>query len=245
MFIGKKLIYMPECHSTNTWARNEFSHNDLPEGTVVLTDHQTAGRGQRGNIWTSEKGTNLTFSIILRPKFLEVSKQFSLTVLVSLAIAEVVAQYAPESTPAIKWPNDILVGDQKIAGILIENMVKNGALECAIIGIGLNVNQSDFGSYRATSLFNLSGSEFSLEAILEDLAHQIEIKYLQLKSGYEEALLEAYHTRLYRKGTWHAYEYQDQPIQGRIQGVAADGTLTLETTQGKIQPGFKELKYFL
>ena len=124
--MGQKLIYVPECHSTNSLLNELNDHQELPEGTVLVTDHQTAGRGQRGNVWEAAQGMNLTFSILLRPKFLEAKDQFRLNMAVSLAIANSLQSCLSQGIK-LKWPNDILVDGKKIGGVLIESQLQGSS----------------------------------------------------------------------------------------------------------------------
>ena len=119
LFLGKNLIFMPECHSTNDTLLLLCQKENLPEGTLVITSSQTAGRGQRGNVWEAQKDKNLTFSFLLKPSFLPVIKQFYLNIFVSLGISDFLTTISGEKVQ-IKWPNDILLQEKKVSGILIE-----------------------------------------------------------------------------------------------------------------------------
>ena len=155
---------------------------ELLEGGVVITDEQTAGKGQRGNSWEATPGQNLTFSVLFKPAFLPLSSQFYLNILSSLAIADTLNGYSPEGL-AIKWPNDIYIGQAKLGGILIENTLRGQMIEHSIIGIGLNINQKTFSSPKASSLALICGREFVLEQILAELLAHLESRYLQLKTN--------------------------------------------------------------
>ena len=139
------IIVQDELESTNNYAKQLVS-DKVEEGTVVLAQFQSKGRGQQGNYWESETGKNLLFSLILYPDFLEAEFQFSLSMLVSLAIVSVLDEETDEVQ--IKWPNDIYVGKLKIAGILIENTIKGSKLGSTIVGVGLNLNQEMFTPMR-------------------------------------------------------------------------------------------------
>ena len=133
----KNIIKKNQISSTNTVAIELLKKEELPEGTIIWADEQTKGRGQRGNSWESEPGTNLTISIILFPHFLKAEDQFLLSKVTSLAITDYLANRFNQVT--IKWPNDIYVANDKIAGILIENSIIGSSFEYAVIGIGLNI----------------------------------------------------------------------------------------------------------
>src|SRR5690554_3701783 len=141
IFLGKNIIHLPECHSTNDVAMQKYRSGEAPEGTIVITDKQTEGRGQRGNQWLTQPNLNLTFSLILTPVFLDASEQFGLNMAVSLGIREALSDYVQGII--IKWPNDILHEENgKIGGILIENSVTHKGIELAMVGVGLNINQT-------------------------------------------------------------------------------------------------------
>jgi BirA family biotin operon repressor/biotin-[acetyl-CoA-carboxylase] ligase len=168
------------------------------EGTVIVANEQNSGRGQRANTWFSEPKSNLTCSYILRPVFLAAKDQFILSVAVALAVFETVSQFIPNNTLRIKWPNDILVGDKKIAGILIENTLKRSNLETSIIGIGLNVNQVKFPSeLNATSIQLNTNTETDLNLVLEKLNTRLEKYYLQLREGSFDSMLKRLNENLF------------------------------------------------
>ena len=185
LFIGRIFLHLPETGSTNDFAL-EWAKLGPAEGAMVLADYQSNGKGQRTNVWFSDAGKNLTFSILLYPRFLEPGSVFLLNKLVSVAIVQVLKKYLPSAEVKIKWPNDILVNRKKICGILIENILDGAKVVQAVVGIGLNVNQEEFPPgliFPATSMKNISGSEHDLMEILEGLSKEIEVLYLQLKSG--------------------------------------------------------------
>jgi BirA family transcriptional regulator, biotin operon repressor / biotin---[acetyl-CoA-carboxylase] ligase len=240
LFTGQNLIYVPECHSTNTLMSDMLPRQPLPEGTVVVSDFQTAGRGQRGNSWESGRGMNLTFSVLFTPSFVEVTHQFDLTRVVSLAVADVVGRYLPVR---IKWPNDIMVNDRKICGILIENQVQGNRLSKSIVGIGLNIHQRHFSSPLASSLALESNHTFVSAEVLEHLLEALEHRYLQLRQHQQELLRQHYLEHLYWKGESHQFLVQEQLTEGTIQGVDLEGRLQLQTAHGTSFFRLKEIRY--
>ena len=226
LFIGKNIINLPECHSTNTYAAELLAQKDLAEGIVITTEHQTAGRGQRGNNWESAAGKNLTFSLILKPSFLHVQEQFYLTIITSLAIYDLLTEFLPHEL-AIKWPNDLYHGQKKLGGILIENSLKNNTLEWSVLGIGLNVNQSSFSNETASSLVLTSGKEFSRSELLEKLLLRIEQRYLQLRAGARQELRKEYLSHLYWLGEPHTFRSGRETFSGKIIGVDKIGHLAV------------------
>lgn len=241
LFLGKHLVFVPECHSTNTLALQLSQKPSTTEGTVVITNNQTAGRGQRGNAWESAPGMNLTFSVVLRPSFLPLKDQFYLTMAASLALHDYLSAKTGKLI-AIKWPNDILVHEKKICGILIENQVQGSRFIAAVAGIGLNVNQSRFSAGTATSMLQLTGTEESLELVLHGLLEFIEARYLQLRRQDHQGLKEEYLSRLYALREPRRFVSQGQPFEGVIQGVDENGRLAVETHhEGLLYFGIKEI----
>ena len=149
-FLGKKVVFLPECHSTNEEAQS-LLNDQLIEGTTIITTNQKKGKGQRGNVWESEPGQNATFSTILKPKFISPANQFLLHLISSLAIHDALFPILGKKMK-IKWPNDIYYNDFKICGVLIENTIRGNRIEYAIIGIGININQTNFEHPNISSL---------------------------------------------------------------------------------------------
>lgn len=240
LFIGKKVIYLPTCHSTNDIAASLVPQQDIYEGTVIITDHQTSGKGQRGNSWEAEPSKNLTFSIILQPALLQISNQFFLNIIISLALHDYLTKQL--TGIKIKWPNDIYFYDNKIGGILIENAVKAGKIESVIAGIGLNINQTKFRYSNAISLAQACRHEFDKEAVLEELLMTIEARYLQLKAGAFEKLKKEYLTHLYWREEEHIFKEQDF-FNGKIKGIDNNGKLGVEVNNEMRYFDVKEIKF--
>jgi BirA family transcriptional regulator, biotin operon repressor / biotin---[acetyl-CoA-carboxylase] ligase len=241
IFIGKNIIYLPECHSTNDIAAEVLSKNSIFDGTVILTDHQKSGKGQRGNSWEAEPGKNLTFSIILKPKFLDISEQFFLNIIISLAIHDLLIQYLSHGL-TIKWPNDIFYHDNKVGGILIESSVKNNQLETVIVGIGININQKSFLSGNAISLAMACNQTFDLIEILKLLLSHIENRYVQLKKSEFSKILNDYLHNLYWINEEHTFNAKDT-FKGKIIGIDKIGRLMIETQQGIKYFNNKEIQF--
>jgi len=225
--MGHSLIFMPECHSTNDEASRLLDSNtQVMEGTVVITNAQTSGRGQRGSTWVSEPGKNLTFSLLIKPTFLAVLDQFYLNMTFSLGLADYLNN-ALTSDIRIKWPNDIIVNDKKVCGILIENHVQGQNIQHSIVGIGLNVNQTNFSVPHATSMKLQKDHEFALENVLPELLSFLETRYLQLRSGNLEELINDYLTIFYWKGERHMFKKADEIFEGEITGIDPFGKLKI------------------
>lgn len=243
LFLGKNLVYLPSCHSTNDIAAEKIQNGSTFEGTVVITSDQTAGRGQRGNSWEALPGQNITMSVILKPDFLNATAQFSLNIAVSLGVYEFLSKYVAENL-SIKWPNDIYIGNRKIVGMLLENTISGNRLSYTIAGIGVNINQLSFSNDKIISLrLATRHDEYDLEKLIEELCVCLEKYYLQLKNGHTAIQKKQYLQHLYRFGETHAFSKDGSKFSGKIVGIADNGQLMIEV-EGEIQYfGFKEVSF--
>ena len=243
-FLGKNLIFMPECHSTSDHLLLLCQEKPLLEGSLVITGHQTAGRGQRGNSWEAQPGKNLTFSFLLKPDFLPVTEQFYLTMVVSLGIRDLLTDKTGAKVH-IKWPNDILIDQRKLCGILIENQIVGQRLTASIVGVGLNVNQQYFETLSATSMVLATGIQFDLPVMLEDLLGCIERRYLQLRRGAAADLRQEYLDALYLRDEKHRFHIGDSSFIGTIKGVDEIGRLNIDIEGQPMMQAFsvKEIRY--
>lgn len=229
--------------STNDEARNpRYTHGD-----IITAEYQTAGRGQRGNRWSSSVGKNLMLSLVLEPTFLHASRQFLLSEAVALGLVDTLTEF--EIKAQIKWTNDIYVGDRKICGVLIEHDLRGAHLARTIVGIGLNINQVEFDPAlpNPTSMSLLAGHEFDREQVLQTLARKIMARYDRLAEGASEQLQSDYHTLIYRRDEAHTYRLPDgTPFEGTIRRVEADGTLIVEHSDGSEQGYlFKQIEFVI
>jgi BirA family biotin operon repressor/biotin-[acetyl-CoA-carboxylase] ligase len=240
--VGKNLIYVPECHSTNTLAYELCQKSALAEGTVIITRDQQNGKGQRGNTWFSEPGMNLTFSLILKPTFLSPLEQFTLTMAISLAIHDFLTQLV-HGEIFIKWPNDILLNNKKVCGILIENTISGNTLQQSIVGIGLNVNQLSYSLDTATSLKLVSGIEFNLSDMLSKLLQAVEHRYMKLRTGNTDELKRDYLSVLFGMGQIRNFSDKHGKFTGIIQGVSAEGKLLINCDNEVKSFSLKEIAF--
>lgn len=234
LFIGQSAQVLPKCHSTNSYLQELLTNSRPVEGSLIVAEEQTAGRGQRGSRWEAAAGENLTFSVLLRPAFLPVDAQFQLTTCISLAIFELLTEFLPERDIRIKWPNDLYAEGSKIAGILIENLVRSQKIEYSIVGIGLNVNQLSFSTAPATSLAKLAGQPFVKEKVLHRLCQLLEQHYLALRAGGTEAQRRRYLEALYWKGEVRTFEDAAGVFSGKIIGVQPSGKLAICKANGDV-----------
>lgn len=247
LFVGQNLIKLSAVDSTNNYLKKLASNSEpLVEGTVIMADHQFAGRGQMNNQWIAEAGKNLTFSLLLRPNFLKVEEQFLLNMVVSVALNNVLLRYLPVGL-SIKWPNDIYVENKKIGGLLIENVIVGSKIKHSIIGIGLNVNQSNFeGDLKAKtiSISQILHQDVNLMMLLNEICTQIEQHYLKLRSGKYTNLKELYVAKLYRLSQVASYAADGKVFEGIIEGISNEGLLKIKPLVGEtIEFGFKEVAF--
>lgn len=212
---------------------------------IVYCDYQTKGRGQRGNSWESEAKKNLTFSLSITPKNIAAEKQFTISKIVSISIADTLKEFGIDAT--IKWPNDIYVGDQKIAGILIENTLSSkGLLSRSIIGVGLNLNQTEFKSDAPNpiSMKMIKTNEFCREEVLSVFSEKFTFYYSLLLDC--ESIDKKYLERLYKKGVQSTYRDVDGDFLGEIIGIGECGELAIKKSTGEIKRYlFKEVSFRL
>ena len=231
--LGKKIIKLEQVNSTNQFAKELIINvNDLQEGTTIVSYDQFQGKGRHQKTWISEKNKNLCISIILFPDFLTTSNLFLLSKTISVGIWDFLDRFYITDT-RIKWPNDIYVQNNKIAGILIENTWKGNVLQESIIGIGLNVNQTHFPSIinQPTSMKLLRKQDFNLEEMLTGLLESIEIRYRQLCRKEIEAIDTAYHEALFRLNETTHFLTKDEKLSGKIKAVDHDGKIQILTDQ--------------
>lgn len=242
LFMGKNLVYVPECHSTNTLASELCQLTSAVEGTIVITDNQTKGRGQRGNSWLSDPHKNLTFSLIVRPTFLRPIDQFNLTIAISLALRDFLT-HRINGDINIKWPNDILVNGKKVCGILIENMLSGDTIHYSVVGIGLNVNQDSLLLEAATSMNAIARHDFNLSDEWSLLCEFLEKRYLQLRAGKIDELKNDYLSCLYGKGELRKFIDATGETQGVIEGIDQQGKLLIDTPAGIKSYDLKEIRF--
>ncbi|GAB3228599.1 biotin--[acetyl-CoA-carboxylase] ligase [Hymenobacter seoulensis] len=235
---------MPECASTNTEAQLLAGQNRATDGCCVITDKQTAGRGQRGNQWEAAPGENLTLSVVWHPGFLPAADQFLLSQAVALAVHDWLSSLlGPDPALRVKWPNDLLFGSQKLGGILIENTLSGSKIQHSVVGIGININQREFDVVTATSLACLTNRAYHLPLLAARLLESLERRYLQLRAGRIGSLRTEYLRVLYRYQEEHEYETGNQRLRGQIMGVDEAGRLAL-AVQGQLRYfDLKEIRY--
>lgn len=240
--------YLEETDSTNSYvARNAAGLADM---TMVYAGSQTAGRGQRGNSWESEPGCNLTLSLFHRPVSFPANRQFAISETVALAVVDMLAEHSVRAK--VKWPNDIYVGDRKIAGILIEHALMGKGIMHTCSGIGLNVNQTVFRSDapNPVSMAQLADGAFSLDEVRESLGRALERRLAAI--GTEEERMKLH--REYLGALWRAdgrdYPFRDtrtgEEFMASVRDVEPAGYLILRDSDGRCRRySFKEVAFII
>ncbi len=228
------IIHIDETGSTNRWLRE---HADTERDQLLWTDYQTAGRGCGSSTWESERGKNLLFSLLIHPQGLKANAQFSISMAISVAIVKTLSSLlSPLSSLTIKWPNDIYWKDYKLGGILIENQLAGAFVRDSIIGVGLNVNQTQFLSdaLNPVSLCQITGREYNREALLHSVAERFTL----------DIDAEDYRLLLYRRRGFHAYRDADGDFEAELITVEDDGHLLLRDRNDRQRRyAFKEVQF--
>lgn len=247
-FIGHKIKDFAQLDSTNQFALDLISKSNPIEGTVISTSFQYAGRGQIGRSWHSGQNENTTLSVILKPDFLEIRNQYYLNMALAVSIRKLIASYITDDV-TIKWPNDIYVGTNKIAGLLIQNVLMGSNYNAAVLGVGINVNQKIFPKEipNPCSIFLETGLQMDLKIFNQHLYFLLEEQYLKLKKGFFKSIHLEYLSHLYLKNKRSNFKLKnEQEFIGIIKSVNGLGKLELELENGSIQTfNFNELKYVL
>jgi BirA family biotin operon repressor/biotin-[acetyl-CoA-carboxylase] ligase len=244
IILGTSLIRLDQVDSTNSHAGRMIKSGNAAEGTVILAEYQTQGRGQKGNTWESQKGLNLTFSVILMPDFLEAHRHFYLLMSISMGILELLQQAGMKAK--IKWPNDMVSSGRKIGGILIENSMKGNCLASSVAGVGLNVNQTRFtlAGGNPTSMKLELGRTIDRENLFTDALKYLTTWINRLYRNEWKRIRESYLHHLFQLEQWADYTDSAGDFRGRISGVLEGGELSVEKQHGGIHHyGFREIEY--
>lgn len=247
--IGTPFIELQSIDSTNKYAMGLIRGDHLPDGQdepqhgmAFFAHEQTAGKGQRGKNWVSEKGANIALSILLNPFPISIPDQFKLSVCIAASTWDLFSKYAGDETK-IKWPNDIYWRDRKAGGILIENLVQSkqsamGNWQWAVVGIGININQTVFDPDlpNPVSLRQITGKNFQPPELAKELCAAIEKNYQLLMTGHFETLFNKYQTHLYKKEEKVKMKKNNRVFETTIKGVSETGQLI---TQHSIEERFE------
>ncbi|WP_396155272.1 biotin--[acetyl-CoA-carboxylase] ligase [Flavobacterium macrobrachii] len=220
-----QIIKLSAIDSTNDYLKQLSREKKLDNFTIVVANEQTKGRGQMGSKWVSEVGKNLTFSVLVKNVMIPNEKLFDWNIVVALAVLEVLERHEIQKV-SIKWPNDIMADSKKVGGILIENVLKSGESFDSVVGIGLNLNQTNFEDLpKATSLKSLTNKNYDIFETAEEIVKKIEEKYQQLDKSMT-VFWNKYHEKLFKIDKPLAFEdSKNNRFMGIIQGVTHDGKL--------------------
>lgn len=239
-----QIIHFDHIESTNSHAIELVTNSSPTEGTVISADFQTQGRGQIGRYWHSEPSMNLLFTIILYPTFLSVQNQFALSQSICLGIIRALSKLGINAM--VKWPNDIYVGDRKLAGILIQNQIQGKSLRSSAVGIGLNVNQHSFPDEipNPISMCNILKTSINRDEILSEIWAQIRYYYNKVALGQLDDISSEYHDIMYKKDQWQWFE-TDERFKGKVKGVDKTGRLVVEQNEVDLSFDFREIKWLI
>lgn len=235
LFVGRRIIRLKSISSTNNFAAT-LSVSEAPDGTVVITEEQTEGKGQHGRKWQSEKGMNLTATVVFRPRFLGLKQLPFMNKGIAIAVCKTIKYFLSQQEIYIKWPNDIYCENYKLSGILTENSIRGSHIVSYLAGIGINVNQKQFQltANNAASMVNFHKEPLSLEKVLEVLCENLEATYLIIKQNDFMKIDNAYHKLLFRKDEWQCFNIVNEQIKAKIIRVNDEGMLELEDESGNI-----------
>jgi BirA family biotin operon repressor/biotin-[acetyl-CoA-carboxylase] ligase len=237
------LIYLDSCGSTNTVASKLLEAGYHKDDTIIITNNQTHGKGQRNTEWQTEPNSNLTFSIIKFPDFLVPNRGFYLNFIASLAVYNALKEYnLPQMK--VKWPNDIYCGSKKLCGILIESKVIGKTVLSSIIGIGINVNQKLFKYDTATSISLVYGLDVSIEDLALGVIKNFNALYKQLRTGCFDFIRNQYLSNLYWLYETRTFDCEGVIFQGAIVDIDANGELVVRHSNGILHSyGYKKIKF--
>lgn len=237
------IIKLNAIDSTNSYLKALLVKQYVDNFTIVVAAHQTAGRGQMGAVWNVEPGKNLTFSVLVKDLLLDAGAIFILNAAVAVSCIQALENQGLHNS-CIKWPNDILAGNKKIGGILVENSLKSHGEIYSVAGIGINVNQENFrGLPKASSLLKLTGQEHDCERIMIDIADCLKRNVALLMSGGQDEIWQEYHQKLYKKNVPMPFEKEGHRFMGIIKEVSPNGKLRVLLEDDTIDEyGIKEVQ---
>ncbi len=240
-----KIIKLKNIDSTNNYAANLLVNKNLVDETLIYTDYQKKGKGLGQNKWYSEKKKNILASLIVFSE-IEVEQHFQLNMVISLSICEYLQNKGVSAK--IKWPNDIYVKDDKIAGILVENRLYGDKINSSVIGIGLNLNQTDFPSkiLNPVSLKTINNQEYNIENEIVELFTLISQKIESLQKGSNTSIKSSYLNKLYRYDEWSYFKKDNLTFEAKIIDVKNDGYIVLVDKKGnQTDYYFKEVEFVI
>lgn len=227
--IGNTVLHYKQTASTNDLAKQLIQHHSVPNGTVVVTTYQTQGRGQQNKDWESEAGKNLLCTFIINERDLYFQHQIFFNMAVSCAVRKCIAQLLPSHIVQIKWPNDLYVNKKKIAGILIENIVVGETWKNALVGIGINVNQTNFAHESATSIQLLNETNTDVNGVLSALSKQLTAYLTAMNDAGKETIHAEYNAHLLQIGETNRYIAGGMEKEAKLLGIDQYGRVMMES----------------
>ena len=231
--ILKGFMHFDTLDSTNLMAMRLINSGLINRSMLISSDFQSKGRGQRNKYWESKKGDNLLLSIVLFQEFF-LKNLFDVNIITSLSLLDLFLSYEFKDV-SIKWPNDILIHDKKISGLLIENKIINKKSICSVIGIGCNINQREFNDYnrKATSFFIEKDAEFDIKEIQYKLISCFEKRVMEYHRKGCAEMRKIYVSKMYLKDKESEFEIDKKRIFGIIRSVNSKGQLVLDIKGSK------------
>ncbi len=240
------LLYLEHTDSTNTFAKKWGREENPVEGSVVYTDFQTRGRGQKGNSWFSSPNKNILFSLVIYPNFIEAKSQFLISKIAALSVKNVLSKYTQDIR--IKWPNDIFWNDCKIAGMLIENDLADTKIQQSVIGMGININEESFPDNlpNPVSLYQICNRTFDTKKILGEIIREYQHLYENAKRGVVDSINSEYMKDLYHGESFYEFIDAEGKFKAKIQNILPSGQLILEKESGEKKAyAFKEVQFVI
>jgi len=234
-------VYLSQCPSTNDYVMQGFDELGN-SNTCVYTFEQTLGRGQRGNSWFSDKHKNLTCTYKILLQDFAASEQFQINRIFALAVHDFISSFKVKNV-AIKWPNDIYIGDRKVAGILIQNNLRAAQINSSLLGVGININQEEFPSNlpNPISLHQDTGETYDLVALQLRLSSCLELRMSQIEELEKTNI--NYQSLLFRLNQEAKFRIDESEVLGTIKGVTSKGKLEVEQNGQLRYFDFKEIEY--
>ncbi|PLX03653.1 MAG: biotin--[acetyl-CoA-carboxylase] ligase [Marinilabiliales bacterium] len=233
--------------STSKYLFDFISENESQEGLIIVANNQPNGKGNGDNKWESEEDKNLTFSLLLKPDFIDAEDQFSITQIISLSLLNALSKYLDSNSLRVKWPNDIYFSDKKLGGILIQNTIKGSKISNSVVGIGINVNQEKFISTapNPVSIIQITNETVDRESLLKEILNDINDYYSRLMLFPSNSWLEKqYLEKLFQINELCSYKDKTGVFEGEIKGIDNFGRLIIEKKGGKQEKyGFKEVEF--
>lgn len=239
--IGHRFIFLDTVDSTNNYAATQLKLGEIGHGTVIMAENQTNGRGQRGNSWQSSAFDNLIFSLVIEPQNKPANWTNYYSWIAALSLIKLLK--SKNISAQIKWPNDIIINNKKVAGILIENSISGVLLKSVIVGIGINLNQREFEYINASSLHNETKEFYNPKEIGFELTTFVKNEFERLEKGENKEILADFIENLWRKDEIHQFEVEGNRVNGIIQTISEDGQIIIEINGERRTFAMKEISF--